>query len=185
MKNKRLFAGLLFLVMVFSMMFGFADPVDNESMALFDLGILKGDGVSFHLDQTLSRAEALAFISRIKGEEATLSSLYASTNETKFKDNMSNQWYTPYINYGVATGLVNGYADGTFKPSGKLTDQAFVKLLLVALGYTFDTDFTWDTVFPFAFEKGLILEVPLKQSPILRGDVVTLIYRALQMDVRN
>jgi hypothetical protein len=176
--------GFLVLVLMLSISGVFADLVDNQATALFDLGILRGDGTGFKLEQTLTRAEALAFISRIKGDEGNLTALYSSANETKFKDNVKDQWYTRYINYGVSTGLVNGYSDGTFKPKAELTDKAFIKLLLVALGYQYDVDFKWDTVYSFAIEKTLITEAPLNEAPILRGDVVKLIYRALQLQVK-
>ena len=33
------------------------------------------------------------------------------------------------------TGIISGYADGTFKPANSLTGYAFMKMLLGALGY--------------------------------------------------
>lgn len=183
---KRMLSGfgLCALLLLLSLSVAFSDVVTDQAMALFDLGILRGDGTGFNLDQTLTRAEALAFIARIKGDEATLPGLYSNSNETSFKDNLKDQWYTRYINYGVSTGLVNGYSDGTFKPKGELTDKAFIKLLLVALGYEYGVDFTWDRVYDFAVEKALIDVAPENEAPILRGDVVKLIYRALQMQVK-
>lgn len=179
----RLFA-IVLVVMLLTTSLPFATSVEEQALALSQLGILRGDGTGFKLDQNLTRAEALAFISRVKGEELTLNSLYTTNNETKFKDNVKDQWYTRYINYGVATGLVNGYTDGTFKPQGQLTDKAFIKLLLVALGYTYDADFTWDTVYTFAVEKGLTTTVPETELPIMRGEVVKLIYTALSLKVK-
>lgn len=184
MKKTIVLIGLLILVVMLSVSSVFADLVDDQATALFDLGILRGDGTGFKLEQTLTRAEALAFIVRIKGDEGDLPVFYSSANETTFKDNLKDQWYTRYINYGVSTGLVNGYRDGTFKPKGDLTDKAFMKLLLVALGYQYTVDFTWETVYSFAVEKTLIDAVPENEAPILRGDVVKLIYRALQMQMK-
>jgi len=184
MKRVLTVFGLWTLILVLSCSFVFSDVVVDQATALFDLGILRGDGTGFKLDQTLTRAEALAFIARIKGDESGLPTLYTSANETKFKDILKDQWYTRYVNYGVSTGLVNGYSDGTFQPKGELTDKAFIKLLLVALGYVYDVDFTWDTVYTFAVEKTLIVAAPVSEAPILRGDVVTLIYRALQMQMK-
>lgn len=179
----RIIATLL-LILLLTTNLSLAASVEEQAMALNNLGILRGDGTGFKLDQNLTRAEALAFISRVKGEELTLNTTYSANNETKFKDNLKDQWYTRYINYGVATGLVNGYTDGTFKPQGQLTDKAFIKLLLVALGYTYDKDFTWDTVYPFAVEKRLITVAPQAELPIKRGEVVKLIYTALSLKVK-
>lgn len=48
-----------------------------------------------------------------------------------------------------------GNPDGSFHPNAPMTAQAYYKLLLVALGYDAAKDFSWDTVFDFAKEKGM------------------------------
>ena len=39
------------------------------------------------------------------------------------------------INFAFEQGIINGYADGTFRPTGTLSGNAFMKMLLGALGY--------------------------------------------------
>ncbi|MBM6852564.1 S-layer homology domain-containing protein, partial [Oscillibacter valericigenes] len=43
--------------------------------------------------------------------------------------------FAGYIAFCVERGLISGYADGTFRPTGTLTGFAFLKMLLGALGY--------------------------------------------------
>lgn len=40
-----------------------------------------------------------------------------------------------YIAYCAKQGIINGYADKTFKPAGTVTGYQFLKMLLGALGY--------------------------------------------------
>ena len=43
--------------------------------------------------------------------------------------------FAGYITYCSQQGIISGYADGTFRPTGTLTGNAFMKMLLGALGY--------------------------------------------------
>ena len=44
-------------------------------------------------------------------------------------------WAAGFVEAGVAAGLISGYSDGTFRPTGTLSGNAFMKMLLGALGY--------------------------------------------------
>ena len=68
----------------------------------------------------------------------------SSTGDIYFTDVPLKHW--AYIDiYAMAQeGIINGYSDGTFKPSGNITRAEFVKLLITALNIqvqTGDTDF--------------------------------------------
>ncbi len=43
--------------------------------------------------------------------------------------------FAGYITYCAQQGIINGYSDGTFRPTATLTGNAFMKMLLGALGY--------------------------------------------------
>ena len=43
--------------------------------------------------------------------------------------------FAGYITYCSQQGIINGYADGTFRPTATLSGNAFMKMLLGALGY--------------------------------------------------
>ena len=89
------------------------------------LGIVDGysDG-SFRPDGSLTRGAA---------GPTTASALSAST--APFKDVPTTNVFAGYITYCAQRGIISGYGDGTFRPTGTLTGNAFMKMLLGALGY--------------------------------------------------
>ena len=42
-----------------------------------------------------------------------------------------------------------------FEPTAEIDEQAYAKILLTALGYEYNVDFTWDGTLAFAKEKGI------------------------------
>lgn len=54
---------------------------------------------------------------------------------SKFKDVPAGHTFAGYIAWCVQEGIVSGYSDNTFHPADPLTCQAFLKMLLCALGY--------------------------------------------------
>jgi hypothetical protein len=52
-----------------------------------------------------------------------------------FKDVSTSNVFAGYIAYCSQKGIINGYADKTFRPSGTVTGYQFLKMLLGALGY--------------------------------------------------
>ena len=63
----------------------------------------------------------------------TASALNAGT--APFKDVPVTNTFAGYITYCSQQGIISGYADGTFRPTGTLSGNAFMKMLLGALGY--------------------------------------------------
>ena len=98
------------------------------------LGIVDGysDG-SFRPDGSLTRGAAAKIICNLILGPTTASALSAST--APFKDVPTTNTFAGYITYCAQQGIIGGYGDGTFRPSGTLTGNAFMKMLLGALGY--------------------------------------------------
>ncbi|MCF2665365.1 S-layer homology domain-containing protein, partial [Oscillibacter valericigenes] len=68
----------------------------------------------------------------------TASALRADT--APFKDVAADNQYAGYIAYCVQQGITAGYTDGTYRPAAPLTNFAFMKMLLGALGYDQNTE---------------------------------------------
>ena len=60
---------------------------------------------------------------------------YLSADTAPFKDVPVTNVFAGYITYCSQQGIINGYADGTFRPTATLSGNAFMKMLLGALGY--------------------------------------------------
>ena len=99
-----------------------------------EMGIIDGysDG-DFRPQGTLTRGAAAKIIACMMLGKTTAEAL--GTQAAPFKDVPVGSTFAGYIAYCVESGLIDGYADGTFRPSGTLTGFAFLKMLLTALGY--------------------------------------------------
>ena len=98
------------------------------------IGVVDGysDG-DFRPDDVLTRGAAAKIICNLILGPTTASALAAST--APFKDVPVTNTFAGYITYCSQQGIISGYADGTFRPTGTLSGNAFMKMLLGALGY--------------------------------------------------
>ena len=98
------------------------------------LGVVDGySGGDFRPDDVLTRGAAAKIICNLILGPTTASALAAST--APFKDVPVTNTFAGYITYCSQQGIISGYADGTFRPTGTLSGNAFMKMLLGALGY--------------------------------------------------
>ena len=98
------------------------------------LGVVDGySGGDFRPDDVLTRGAAAKIICNLILGPTTASALSAGT--APFKDVPVTNTFAGYITYCSQQGIISGYADGTFRPSGTLSGNAFMKMLLGALGY--------------------------------------------------
>ena len=98
-------------------------------------GYAEGD---FRPTATLTRGAAAKIICNMILGPTTASALVADA--APYKDVPANHTFAGYIAYCQKTGIISGYADGTFKPANTLTGYAFMKMLLGALGYKADVE---------------------------------------------
>ena len=100
-----------------------------SEMGIID-GYASGD---FQPQGTLTRGAAAKIIACMMLGKTTAEAL--GTQAAPFKDVPVGSTFAGYIAYCVESGLIDGYADGTFRPQNTLTGFAFLKMLLTALGY--------------------------------------------------
>ena len=151
---KKLLALVLALVMTLSLAVSanaaFKDDKSisddyAESVAVLNgMGVFKGyeDG-SFKPEGNITRAEVATIIYRIYTADVAKndkSGLYATYN--KFSDMAGAGWAQGYIGYCANASLVKGYPDGTFKPSGKVTGYEVLAMILRAVGYDKNNEFS-------------------------------------------
>ena len=195
---KKLLAMVLALVMTLSLAVSasaFKDDKDisadyAEAVAVLDgMGVFKGyeDG-SFKPQGNITRAEVATIIYRIyTGDVAKndKSGLYSTYN--KFSDMTGAGWAAGYIGYCANAELVKGYPDGTFKPSGNVTGYEVLAMILRAVGYDKNGEFSgadWSlNVAKYAEQLGVLKNVAKTTNlgaPATRELVAEILFRAIQ-----
>ncbi|WP_312938560.1 S-layer homology domain-containing protein [Oscillibacter sp.] len=112
----------------------------EEAVAVLNkIGIITGyEGGDFKPTGALTRgAAAKIIVSLMIGSEAAASLQVAAA---PYKDVPVTNTFAAVISYCKTAGYINGYSDGTFRPTGALTGFAFAKMLLGALGYKGDIE---------------------------------------------
>lgn len=107
----------------------------EEAVAVLNkLGIITGyENGSFKPTGALTRgAAAKIIVSLMIGSEAASNLTVAAA---PYKDVATTNTFAAVISYCKTAGYINGYSDGTFRPTASLTGYAFAKMLLGALGY--------------------------------------------------
>ena len=144
---KKFLSLVLALVMAMSLVTvsaGAKDFTDSDSISgdkyaeaidvMSALEIIDGyEGGAFQPQGTLTRGAAAKIIACMMLGKTTAEAL--GSQAAPFKDVPVGSTFAGYIAYCVEAGIIDGYADGTFRPSNKLTGFAFLKMLLTAMGY--------------------------------------------------
>ena len=146
---KKFLSLVLALVMTMSLVTvsaGAADFDDNGDIqykeavdVISALGIVDGySDDTFRPDGSLTRGAAAKIICNLILGPTTADALSASS--APFRDVPTTNTFAGYITYCAQQGIISGYGDGTFRPTGSLTGNAFMKMLLGALGYDSDLE---------------------------------------------
>jgi len=164
------------------------DEVGQAANFLADKGVIGGyqDG-TFRPEKTVNRAEAAKFLLL-----ARYGSVTSQEGVSPFRDAVAGQWYVPFIIRAAETGIIGGYADGTFRPANMVNTAEFLKMLSITFKlsqneqHNFSDVSAEDWFAPYvgsAFvyklfpDRGLSLE---PQRLLTRGEVAIAIARILQ-----
>ncbi len=86
-----------------------------------------GDG-SFGPKNNVSRAEALKMVYEAAGTNLP------EANGIAFSDVPVNEWYAKYVKDAFDKGYINGFEDGTFRPSQTVTKAELLKIAFQVFG---------------------------------------------------
>jgi len=114
-----------------------------------------------------------------------------------FPDIESVDWAREAIEYLYSVGIVNGNPDGTFAPDNNVTRAEFIKMVIVAMGISdiegecpfgdVAADSWYASYVEKAYKAGIVSgDENGNFNPdvaITRQDIVTILYRALDMDI--
>lgn len=99
----------------------FSDTAGEPQMEAIEAlradGIVEGyDDGSYRPRSPINRAEFLAILLRSEVGEAVIDDLLARIRIVNFPDVPSDSWYWRYVTYARASGIIDGYPDGRFRP---------------------------------------------------------------------
>ncbi|MDF2379630.1 MAG: M4 family metallopeptidase [Candidatus Gracilibacteria bacterium] len=97
---------------------------------LSDMGIIQGyaDG-TFKPERTINRAEALKIIFEVRG------GMLGESTDSGFPDVSRDEWFAKYVTQARRDKLIEGYADGMYRPNQAVNRAEFVKIAMGALPY--------------------------------------------------
>lgn len=201
MKNaKRILCLALTLLMVMSSVGVFATFSDVPDTSLYSqavsslnqLGIITGyeDG-TFKPDNDVTRAEFCAMLMRTMGYGDIGST---SSEGLPFSDvsdtNSDISWAIKNIDTAYKMGIVNGYEDGTFRPSANVAYEEAVKMVVCALGYgasvSVDVDPWYANFISQASTIGLLKNAQnlgSAEKPASRACIAQMLYDALEIPI--
>lgn len=110
----------------------YSDAVEYVHTAGYVSGYADG---TFRPETQINRAEFLKIlveaVNKRSGSQVALDSY---TSQKCFSDVAANQWYTPYVCYAKAKGIIGGYPDGSFQPDKSINLAESLKIILNAYG---------------------------------------------------
>ncbi len=173
----------------------FSDVAENapygQAVRLLSLmGIINGypDG-TFGPDKNVTRAEFTAMLMRTLNYGGIGS---ASADKLPFSDvkddDSANSWAIPDINTAFAKGIINGYEDGTFKPSANVSYEEALKMIVYTLGYVMDVSGTpWYGEYVAQANKLGITDVAndlgAVETPASRACIAQMLFDSLEVEL--
>ncbi|MFA5788573.1 MAG: S-layer homology domain-containing protein [Candidatus Gracilibacteria bacterium] len=159
---------------------------------LVQKGTVQGypDG-TFKPDNTVSRVEALKFI--FSGLDQNVSTGLTA----HYSDTQSGEWYSDYLATASSIGVVQGYSDGSFKPTQGVNRVEFLKMIFSTVDVSIDPVVTED---PYEDVNNLSWYAPYVQyakeknlfpvsgqyfnpgDPMSRVEVAEVIYRMITVN---
>ena len=167
----------------------------KEAVAVISaLDIMGGySGGTFGPDGNLTRGAATKIICNMMVGPTTANRLPAPSGDaTIFFDVPSTHTFAATIAYCAENNFISGYSDGSFHPGDPLSGNAFLKMLLCALGYDQDVEgyrntSAWATnVVARAVEAGLLDNMPDDfdgRTALTREQAAELAFETLQADM--
>ena len=161
MRNlKKFLALILAMVMAFSMMMTanaahvgtqYSDEADvtpafSEAVeVLTGMGVFQGDSGSFRPASNITRAEVAAIIYRLVTGDTGTSKMDLYTTRHPFTDVRADAWYAGYVGYLYNAKIIKGTTTTTFNPAGNVTGYEVLAMILRAVGYDKNDEFTGGT----------------------------------------
>ena len=183
---KRLIAFILSMCLTCGFLTARAeDDLQKKVDYITSLGIMEGyEDNTFRTDSLITRAEFTAVAVRLSGQrESASSGMY----DGRFPDVSQDFWAAGYIALALNMGIINGYTDKTFRPENNVTYNEAIKMTVCLLGYGLQAQKLGGYPSGHIAVASKLNLLDFKNysadAPIDRGEVVRLIYKALDAEV--
>ncbi len=146
---------------------------------LYALEIVNGmDAENFAPDESLTRAEMTAIITRVLRMEEW------EEDKTVFTDVPEDHWAYYPITTAHSLGIINGVDSQNFMPDAPVTANQAIKMVVTLLGYQVQAEAEGGYPAGYILRAGqldLVEGMETGETPLSRGDMARLIYRALDV----
>ena len=186
MRNFKKYLSVIVVVCILATFTVPAFAAKSDAEICTDLGVLKGSGDGVTADYLATQPDrlqgAIMFL-RLKGLEDTAKAWAGADN---FADvgglNGTNKAIAGYLKANPGLGFA-GVGDNKFAPLEKMTAKQYYKIMLVALGYEYDKDFTWANLLSYAAAKGLVKNIENEKFTV--NDLCAATAEALRTTVKG
>ena len=158
MRNLKKFLALVMaMVMAFSLMlsasaanpvktFGDADQITEAFVEAADvltgMKVFQGDEGGFRPGDNITRAEVAALIYRLATGDTGTEKMDLYTTTHPFTDVGADDWFAGYVGYCWNAGYIKGTTATTFNPYDSVTGYETLAMVLRAMGYDKNNEFT-------------------------------------------
>ncbi len=173
-------AALMFISLAVPASAAAAMTTDEKIEILGQLSVLKTNNP----EAQAKRFEAVVFIVRMMGKEEHVKFNADAYKYTDFSDVDSEQWYAPYIGYCHAQGVLSGEQSDKFSPESNVSEKMFLKMVLLLMGYTYNSDFNMTDIYKKAYDIGIVTDTAYKtraadNTKYKKSDIANVLYNAL------
>jgi hypothetical protein len=166
MRNLKKYLAVIVTVCILATFTVPAFAAKTEAEICTDLGVLKGSGsgvTADYLKTEPDRLQGAIMFLRLKGLEDTAKAWTGTDNFADVNElNGTNKAIAGYLKANPSLGFA-GVGDNKFAPLEKMTAKQYYKIMLVALGYEYDKDFTWSNLLTFAASNGLVKNIDIEK----------------------
>lgn len=147
---------------------------------LWEIGLFTDSDGTLNLDKPVTRADGIILVLRLmcKEQEALDAKLTVSFADVP-------DWALYQVAYAAQIGIVSGYSDTVFGSGDAMSANEFITLVLRAMGFADEEDFTCDKAVDTALEIGLIgstcREQYMRSNLFLRDNAAVILYNALAL----
>lgn len=155
--------------------------LDEAAVVLKTLGLVKGSDAGLEEYRAPTRYESLVMLTRLLGLE---SEALSWRGEHPFSD-AKGSWAERYLGYAYEHGITVGVGPESFAGDDNATIRDYLTMVLRALDYVDNEDFSWSSSISFSDDIGLSHGEYSTSSVFLREDLILISYTALTTKIKG